>query len=162
RSTASWTQRAEATPPRCPAPPPTHSPPYAPCWPASRQSQAASACRSRASLGVWHGQAGPDPTWRGLAPPGPRVLRAPIHAKKPTASDVERHACRPSDRSISMLEKAWLSQSPPWGQAPPLGVRPRLAAPDPDRLTPIVSTPIVSRSRLRLELAGDQRQAAGR
>ena len=83
RSPASWTQRAGAIPPRCPAPPPMHSPPCAPCWPASRQSQAASACRSRASLGVfarvsslgsfarvWHGQAGPDPTWRGLAPPG--------------------------------------------------------------------------------------------
>ena len=39
-------------PPRCPAPPPTRSPPCAPCWPASRQSRAASASRSRASARV--------------------------------------------------------------------------------------------------------------
>src|SRR3979490_2760889 len=36
----------------------------------------------------------------------------------------------------------WLGAAPPWGQAPPLGVRPRLAGPDPEwrDLAPTCST----------------------
>ena len=34
-------------------------------------------------------------------------------------------------------QTAWLSQLPPWGQAPPRGVRPRLAGPDPSVGTPL-------------------------
>src|SRR4029079_4930624 len=37
---------------------------------------------------------------------------------------------------------AWIGASPPWGQAPPPGVRPRLAAPDPVRS----QTPFVPKS----------------
>ena len=75
-------RRAPSDPARCPAPPPMRSPPCAPCWPASRQSRAASACGLELARGLSSGprsglarQAGPDPTG-GPATAGPDHWRA--------------------------------------------------------------------------------------
>src|SRR6185436_10448611 len=104
-----------------------------------RTSSAAASWVQRA--GVWHRQAGSDPAWRSVTPFRPRGRNVPRHAESDHLVLPMPDAHGPSVIARRQLQTPYPSRSPPWGQAPPPGVRPRLAGSDPKWLTPNGWTP---------------------
>ena len=83
---------------------------------------------------AWRGQAGPDPRWPDLAPTWRMARQSGQPCGKRARRRVAEECVQTSARNFEQQRKAaWLRQLPPWGQAPPPGVRPRLAGSDPVR-----------------------------
>src|SRR4029079_1108372 len=76
----------------------------------------------------------PDPTWRGVTPSCRPTCKPHSHAERHRSAILASVARAGQDRARRIPDAAWIGASPPGGQAPPPGVRPRLAGSDPVRL----------------------------